>query len=104
MPSWKKPTPEEVDRAVALLGGYGILYRYFFDKLANPEWIAPLMSKGFFSNPPDVSMDENQRIVATPPWHASRYLSRMAPLAPEVVLNAILQIPFTSRMLKNSRF
>jgi len=95
MPSWKKPTPEEVDRAVALLGGYEQHYRYFFDKLTNPEWIAPLLSKGFFSNPPDVRLDDNQRIVATPPWPASHYLARMAPLAPEVVLHVILKIPPT---------
>jgi len=95
MLSWKKPTPEEVDRAVALLGGYEQHYRYFFDKLANPEWIAPLLSKGFFSNPPHVRLDDNQRIVATPPWPASHYLARMAPLAPELVLHVILKIPPT---------
>jgi len=95
MRSWKKPTAEEVDRAVALLGGYEQHYRYFFDKLANPEWIAPLMSKGFFSNPPEVRLDDSQRMVVTPPWPASRYLARMVSLVPEVVVRVILKIPST---------
>jgi hypothetical protein len=94
MPSWKKPTPEEIDRAVALLG-HPEYYRYFFDKLGNPEWIAPLRSKGFFSNPPPVRVDETQRTIATPPWPESRYLSRMASLTPELVLEVILKIPAT---------
>lgn len=94
MPSWKKPTPEEIDHAVALLS-HGEHYRYFFDKLGNPEWIAPLRSKGFFTNPPAVRIDETQRIIATPPWPESRYLSRMASLMPELVVDVILKIPPT---------
>jgi hypothetical protein len=94
MPSWKKPTPEEIDRAVALLS-HREHYRYFFDKLGNPEWIAPLRSKGFFTNPPAVRVDETQRTIATPPWPVSRYLSRMASLMPELVLDVILKIPPT---------
>lgn len=51
MKSWKKPTPEQVNRAISLLGQVQNV-RYFFDKLENPEWIQPLYKKGYFSNPP----------------------------------------------------
>ena len=83
MPSWTIPTAEEVDRAIALLS-YQEHRRYFFDRLQNPEWIGPLTSKGFFINPPE-SM----------PWPESRYLSRMASVKPEAVLEVILNFPVT---------
>ncbi|MEI9476456.1 MAG: hypothetical protein WCO26_07745 [Deltaproteobacteria bacterium] len=91
MKSWKIPTSEQVDRTVALLG-YPEQYRYFFDRLENPEWIKPLKSKGFFSNPPKPKLDEVNGTIAFPPWPESRYLVRMASLKPDVVLEIILQI------------
>lgn len=59
MKSWKKPTPEQVDRAIALLVRVE-QYRYFFDHLENPEWIPFLRSKGFFKSPPNIQRDEKK--------------------------------------------
>ena len=86
MKSWKTPTPEQVTKAVALLG-HAEQYRYFFDRLENPQWIEPLKTKGFFGSPPQAI-----------PWPASRYLARMAARAPETVLEVALQIPSTDNV------
>jgi len=94
MKSWKMPTPEQVTKAVALLGR-AEQYRYFFDRLENPLWIEPLKTKGFFSSPPQATRDEKRGTAGFPPWPASRYLSRMAAQAPETVLEVALQIPPT---------
>ena len=97
MKSWKKPTPEQVDRAIALLVRVE-QYRYFFDHLENPEWIPFLRSKGFFKSPPNIQRDEKKGTIKFPPWPESRYLARMASKAPEQVLEVLLQIPETDNI------
>lgn len=94
MKSWKTPTPEQVNRTIALLG-HAEQYRYFFDRLENPEWIEPLRSKGFFQTPPQVVRDEIRGTVRCPPWPALRFLARMASRKPEAVVDALLGIPDT---------
>lgn len=88
MRSWKKPTPEQVDRAVALLG-HSEQYRYFFDRLENPEWLEPLHKKGFFRHPPEPIQDEKGETIQFPPWPEGRYLARMAQHKPELVADII---------------
>ena len=92
MKSWKKPTPEQVNRAISLLGQVQNI-RYFFDKLENPEWIKPLYKKGYFNHPPEPLLNKKQGTIGFPPWPASNYLSRMAALRPKEVLNIIINIP-----------
>jgi len=94
MKSWKTPTPEQIDRTVALIG-HAEQYRYFFDRLENPEWVLPLKSKGFFRNPPKPQRDEARGTIGFPPWPESRYLARIASLKPELVRSIILEIPET---------
>jgi hypothetical protein len=98
MKSWKKPTLEQVDKAVALFA-HGEQHRYFFDRLENPEWLTPLKEKGFFSSPPTPIRDEARGTIAFPAWPESRYLVRMAALAPEIVAKILFEIPET----ENSR-
>lgn len=97
MKSWTKPTPEQVDRAISLLGQVQNI-RYFFDKLENPEWITPLYKKGYFSHPPELSKNEEQGTIGFPPWPASSYLARMAALKPKEVLDIITKIPDTENI------
>src|SRR4030042_3635501 len=97
MKSWKTPTPDQVDRTVALLG-HPEQYRYFFDRLENPEWVKPLKTKRFFTNPQNPKLDEVNGTIAFPPWPESRYLVRMASLRPDVVLEIMLQIPDTDNV------
>lgn len=99
MKSWKTPTPEQVSRAVALLG-HAEQYRYFFDRLKNPAWLDPLWSLGFFKRPPAAARDEPRDTIAFPPWPESRYLARMAGVAEarEQVLKIALAVPDTENV------
>ena len=71
MKSWKKPTPEQVNKVVALLAR-SEQSRYFFDRLENPEWVLPLKAKGVFSSPPQLV--EEGEVIRIVPWPASQYL------------------------------
>jgi len=86
MAFYSKPTPEQVDKAIALLASPEHC-RVFFGKLENPEWVAPLRDRGCFSTPP-VPVESGGG-VAHPAWPASDYLARMAPLAPEEVFKTL---------------
>src|SRR5262249_42081240 len=100
MKSWKTPTPDQVTKAVALLGRKE-QYRYVFDRLENPLWLAPLHKKGFFRKPPPPQAQVKEGTVAIPPWPESRYLARMAKL-PEAYLQVreiALAIPNTENIL-----
>jgi len=97
MRSWKKPTPEQLDRAIARITRREH-YRYFFNKLENPEWLEPLWEKGFFRSPPEPQIDQEHSTVNFPLWPEAGYLSRMAVHKPEVVKKIILQMPDTSNI------
>jgi hypothetical protein len=96
--SLKTPTPEVIERAIARLGKPGA-NAYFFDKLANPTWVAPLYERGFFKRPPPPDRSRNDGTVSFPDWPELRYLHRMATLAPEIVGKIAVSIPDT----ENSR-
>ena len=97
MKSWKKPISDQIDRAIALLGRR-MHHRYFFGRLQNPEWVNPLLEKGFFSNPPAPERDEQKGAIGFPIWPESQYLARMASQNPELVLDVILKIPETDNI------
>jgi len=99
MKSWKTPTPEQVDRALALLGR-AEQYRYFFDRLENPRWLGPLAARNIFRRPPGLGRDESRGTINFPVWPASRYLARMArlPEAQEQVLQIVRDMPDTENV------
>src|SRR5579885_752952 len=98
MKSWTKPTPEQVERATALLARPA-QYRYFFSRLDNPEWVEPLRKKGFFKNPPSIQKDEKEGTIGFPGWVESQFLARVARTAPPeahtAILSAIMALPDT---------
>ena len=95
MRSWKKPTPEQVNKAVALLAARE-QRRHFFDKLNNPLWVEPLREKGFFQNPPDAVPDESTGHARLAAWPELEYLVRMAREVPDLVTEVALEIPDTT--------
>jgi hypothetical protein len=97
MKSWKKPTPELVNKAIAQLA-HGEHHRHFFDRLENPEWLIPLQQKGYFSLPPAPIQDETGPGFMMPIWPESRYLARMAKLVPETVAKILRSIPETDNV------
>lgn len=97
MTSWKIPTPEQVNRAVALLAR-SEQSRYFFDRLENPEWVLPLKGKGIFSSPPQLAREGE--LIRMVPWPASQYLARMAKTSsdPSSIMDVILSVPETENV------
>jgi len=91
MTSWTTPTPEQIEKAIALLA-QPEQRRYFFDRLNNPHWLEPLREKGFFKNPPAIVRDEEKKTVGFPPWPESRYLARMAKHDPAKVLEIAILV------------
>jgi hypothetical protein len=81
----KEANPQQIDKAVALLIHPQQRY-YFFNRLEDPKWIAPLKKKGFFKNPPQAIRDSSESTVSFPPWAESIYLARMAKHDPKAVL------------------
>jgi hypothetical protein len=92
------PRPETVDKAIAEIGKSAANYRYFFEKLNSPAWLAPLAEKGRFRTPPaKVEVDGG---VMFPGWPESQYLARMAriPEAQDQVLQIARTIPTTDNI------
>jgi hypothetical protein len=81
MPYYKTPTKSQIDTAVQRMRSPEFA-AYFFARLQNPKWIAPLSDAGLFAHPPPTMQY----------WPASNYLMRMAPQAPKDVANQLAQI------------
>jgi len=91
--------PDLIDKVLEEIGKRPANYEYFFSKLNSPEWIDPLFDKGMFRNPPKPVQDGHY--VSFPFWPESRYLARMAKIAPLKVLNVTLKIPETDNFRVN---
>ncbi len=80
-------TPDHIDTVIAHLGHIEH-YRYFFERLHDPAWIAALQSKGIFKRPPPVEQG------LLPRWAVSEYLVRVADTTEDAstVMNALLEI------------
>lgn len=94
MQSWKKPTPEQVRRALAAIPRPEQA-NYFFAKLENPEWLDALWKNGVFSSPPGVEHHDSEGTIAFPIWPQGRYLVRAAAHSPDAVRTTIERIPST---------
>lgn len=88
--SWKIPTPDQVNRALALLV-HPQQRQYFFNRLENPEWITELRKRKWFRHAPS-TIQTGDNTVSFPNWAESRYLARMAVYRPEEVLEIALAI------------
>ena len=90
------PSPATVAKALELIGKGAVNHSYFFSKLESPEWIRPLTEAGFFRDPPPPRV--NGDLVSYPTWPESKYLARMAPVAPNLVADVIGRIPDTDNI------
>src|SRR5207245_9108905 len=92
-PSWGRiqmPSEATVKRALAEISKSGANFDYFFDSLSSPEWIKPLAAERVFLSPPEPEVSDG--FIRVPGWSASRYLARMARIAPADVLDVALSI------------
>ena len=83
---------ENVDRLFELIGRRGANYRFFFVHASDPSWIAILRGRGYFASPPNVEVSEGGQ-VSWAPWWPMRFLSRVAKLAPDAVLEIVMELP-----------
>ncbi len=92
-----QPTQSDVDVLRKHVPNNLVVFGYFFDR-AGPAWLDPLKAKGFFRHSPEAERDEEEGTVGFRSWPESRYLARMASVAPQTVLDIILQIPDTENV------
>jgi hypothetical protein len=91
MKSWKKPTDETIEKALASVKKETDR-QYFFSRLKNPLWIRPLAERGHFQSPPKIKiLSENH--VQFPFWPELQYLKNVAEYVPEEVIKLVLQLP-----------
>ena len=91
MKSWKKPTDEMIDKALASVKKETDR-QFFFSRLKNPLWIQPLAERGYFQSPPDVAHLADDSIQF-PFWPELQFLKNAAGDAPEEVTRLALDIP-----------
>ncbi|MDE2795299.1 MAG: hypothetical protein OXL34_10815 [Gemmatimonadota bacterium] len=90
------PNPATVAKALELIEQGAENHSYFFSKLKSPEWIEPLVEAGFFKDPPPPR--KHGDYVSYPTWPESKYLKRMAPVAPTRVADVVGQLPDTDNI------
>lgn len=90
MIDFKAPTDEQVKAAVRRIPNLQ-LRRAFFEGLKNPLWIQPLAKEGIFSSPPEPEKSDDGYIRDTY-WPEIDYLTRVAPDAPEAVVDVLLKL------------
>lgn len=91
MTSWKKPTPDIVERALASVKKETDR-QYFFTRLMNPLWLPAIVERGFFESPPQsllLADGSTQHLY----WPELAYLRNIAPEVPGDVVNVLLGVP-----------
>lgn len=90
MSSYKAPTKAQVDEALRRITKTQ-LRRAFFEGIENPLWVEPLADAGAFSHPPE-PVDAGDGYVREAYWPEATYLSRVAPEAPQQVVDVLLTL------------
>jgi hypothetical protein len=90
MPSFRAPTAEQVRAALLKIPTFQ-LRRVFYEGLENPLWVRPLLEAGAFTNPPEPEPTGDGYIRDTY-WPELAYLTRIAPQAPDDVVDVLLQL------------
>jgi len=90
----QKPTPDTVDRAIALMS-HPEQQRYFFERLDQPEWLAPLEGKGMFQQLPVQTTDPDRGTISYYDWPPGRYLVRMSRADSTRVTKIFFDLPST---------
>ncbi len=88
------PTTIEVQRLLQLIKDKGSNYEFFFQRIADPFWVGPLLESGYFKSPPGRELIGKDR-VAFPFWWPVVYLSRIAEKVPGEVVEVVLEIEET---------
>ena len=93
MKSWKKPTSEIIEKALASVKKETDR-QYFFSRLKNPLWIQPLAERGYFQSPPEVRrLPDDDGFFHFPFWPEFQYLKNVCVDAPDEVVELALKLP-----------
>ena len=91
MKSWKKPTDEMVEKALASVKKETDR-QFFFSRLKNPLWIQPLAERGYFQSPPSATHLPDGSIQF-PFWPELQFLKNVAQDAPDEVVEIAVGLP-----------
>ena len=80
-----------LERALSVVGQGYAQYEYFFDRLDSPDWVQPLLDRGFFREPPGIERRGDMEFWSG--WPESHYLARVADKGPDVVAKAFCAMP-----------
>lgn len=94
--------PERVKKMIELIQKRGANHDYFFSKLDSPDWILPLQAEGLFKAPPSAQREGDT--ISFEIWPESKYLARIASVAPQQVLDVIERIPPTDNIRIHTDF
>ena len=91
MTSWKKPTDELVEKALAS-AKKETDRRYFFSRLKNPLWLQALVERGYLNKPPrPIRLPDGSDQF--PHWPELEYLRNIVREVPDEVVEIVLQFP-----------
>lgn len=94
MPKFRAPTSEQVRAALLKIPTFQ-LRRVFYEGLENPLWVRPLLDAGAFADPPEPEPTGDGYIRDTY-WPELSYLTRIAPQAPDAVVDVLLRLQESS--------
>lgn len=89
--SKENPTKEDVDILQNKVPNNQVSFGYFFGRLDNEVWLGKLNEAGFFLHPPAPLIGSSEGTISYPIWPQSEYLSRMASVSPQKVVDIIIQ-------------
>lgn len=82
----EQPTKEDLKLLRNVMPNAPAAFERFFDRLQNPKWLELRDSKDFFAHPPEPESNPEERSISYAGWPQSRYLARVARLAPDRVM------------------
>ena len=91
MKSWKTPTDEMVNNALAAVRKVTDR-QYFFSRLKNPLWLKAIKERGYFRSPP-LSTILPDGTVRYPVWPELQYLVNVCQEVPDDALEVVLTLP-----------
>ena len=96
-----RPTKRDVMLLLTVFSQHFIVHRQFFEQIADPLWLPLLRDNGFFVEPPEPELHDDNSI-GFQPWPQLRYLVRMATVLPDEVVEIARTIPTTDNAAVNS--
>lgn len=93
MKSWKKPTPELIEKALSS-AKKETDRMYFFTRLQNPLWLQPLIEQGYFKSPPGIRHLPDGSLQF-PDWPELNYLINIVEESVDRVIDTVLSLPKT---------